>query len=43
MKNCLPFRNFLFLFLFIPIALMPIMIPIVGELNEKPVICVNEK
>ena len=43
MRKYLPFGNLLFLFLFIPIALMPIMIPIVGEWNEEPVICVNEK
>jgi len=43
MKKYLPFRNLLFLFLFIPIALMPIMVPIAGEWNEKPVMCANEE
>ncbi len=36
-------KKYLHLFLFIPLALSPIMIPIVGEWNEKPVICVDEK
>ena len=43
MRKFLPFGNLLFLFLFIPIALMPIMVPIAGEWNEKPVMCADEE
>ena len=43
MRKYLPFGNLLFLFLFIPIALMPILVPIVGEWNEKPVMCASEE
>ena len=43
MRKYLPFRSLLFLFLFIPIALMPILVPIAGEWNEKPVMCASEE
>ena len=43
MRKFLPFGNLLFLFLFIPFALMPIMVPIAGEWNEKPVMCADEE
>ena len=43
MRKFLPFGNLLFLFLFIPIALIPIMVPIAGEWNEKPVMCADEE
>ena len=43
MRKFLPFRSYFLFFLFILLALSPIMVPIAGEWNEKPVMCADEE